>query len=130
MRHGAAERLTPGALQHLWDRQMLQCHVADTVRRRNDLSIARSESGKKMRIGEGSTGVVYKAFMHGDEVAVKIVRAANPGRKELLVFKKEVRLLAMLSSCEHGMLGGILYIALPPRRSRLQWRAPAARSQC
>ena len=34
--------------------------------------------------------MVYKAFMHGDEVAVKMVRAANPGRKELLIFKKEV----------------------------------------
>ena len=53
--------------------------------------IARTESGKKMRIGEGSTGVVYKAFMHGDEVAVKVLRAAQPGRRELLYFKKEVR---------------------------------------
>ena len=58
---------------------------------RKDLMIARTDSGKKHRIGEGSTGVVYKAFMHGDEVAVKMVRAANPGRKELLIFRKEVR---------------------------------------
>ena len=45
-----------------------------------------------MRIGEGSTGVVYKALMHGcDEVAVKIVRAAHPTAKELAVFQREVR---------------------------------------
>ena len=51
-----------------------------------------------MRIGEGSTGVVYKALMHGcDEVAVKIVRAAHPTQKELEVFQREV------GSCSCGL---------------------------
>lgn len=44
-----------------------------------------------MRIGEGSTGTVYKALMHGcDEVAVKLVKAATPTEKDRDAFFKEV----------------------------------------
>ena len=45
-----------------------------------------------MRIGEGGSGTVYKAMMHGcDEVAVKVVRTAHPAPDEAAAFQKEVR---------------------------------------
>ena len=44
-----------------------------------------------MRIGEGSSGTVYKALMHGcDEVAVKLVKAVVPTEKEREAFYREV----------------------------------------
>ena len=42
-----------------------------------------------MRIGEGGTGTVYKALMHGvDEVAVKVVRTAQPTLQEAASFHR------------------------------------------
>ena len=59
---------------------------------RDEIKIARSDQGKKMRIGEGGSGTVYKALMHGcDEVAVKVVRTAQPAPEEAAAFQKEVR---------------------------------------
>ena len=56
---------------------------------RDDITIARSSQGKKMRIGEGGTGTVYKALMHScDEVAVKVVRTAQPTLAEAQDFHK------------------------------------------
>ena len=76
---------------------MLAIQCLTGTRCRSDLAIARTESGRKMRIGEGSTGVVYKALMHGcDEVAVKIVRAAHPTQKELELFQREVSFMLMI----------------------------------
>ena len=58
---------------------------------RDEIKIARSPQGKKMRIGEGGSGTVYKALMHGcDEVAVKVVRTAHPAPEEAVAFQKEV----------------------------------------
>ena len=57
--------------------------------RRDDITIARSAQGKKMRIGEGGTGTVYKALMHScDEVAVKVVRTSQPTLQEASDFHK------------------------------------------
>lgn len=61
---------------------------------RDEIKIARSAQGKKMRIGEGGSGTVYKALMHGcDEVAVKVVRTAQPAPEEAASFQKEVLVL-------------------------------------
>ena len=69
---------------------------------RNDIQIARTPNGKKMRIGEGSSGTVYKALMHGcDEVAVKLVKAAVPTEKDRESFHKEV--LAHVAPCTKAM---------------------------
>ncbi|KAK9805390.1 hypothetical protein WJX73_010301 [Symbiochloris irregularis] len=64
---------------------------------REEVQIARSPQGKKMRIGEGGSGTVYKAYMHGcDEVAVKVVRAAHPAPDEAVAFQREVGMLRSL----------------------------------
>ncbi|KAK9792727.1 hypothetical protein WJX73_008655 [Symbiochloris irregularis] len=61
---------------------------------RNDVQILKTSSGKKLRIGEGSSGTVYKAMMHGcDEVAVKLVKAQVPTEKERENFYREVLML-------------------------------------
>ena len=66
---------------------------------RDDITIARSAQGKKMRIGEGGTGTVYKALMHScDEVAVKVVRTAQPTLQEASEFHK-VRALPAVRGC-------------------------------
>lgn len=60
---------------------------------RNEIQIARTANGKKMRIGEGSSGTVYKALMHGcDEVAVKLVKKPTPTEQERDGFYREVLL--------------------------------------
>lgn len=104
-------------------------------RRRDEVKIARSAQNKKMRIGEGGSGTVYKALMHGcDEVAVKVVRTAQPAPDEALAFQKEVGPLllpgwvGMLSACKlalsqnsaaaptenaERMLGSYQYIDIP-----------------
>ena len=67
---------------------------------RDDITIARSAQGKKMRIGEGGTGTVYKALMHScDEVAVKVVRTAQPTLQEASEFHKVRALLAVRGCC-------------------------------
>ena len=56
------------------------------------MRIARTPQGKRICIGEGGNSVVYKAIMHNyDEVALKLVRMAQPTRAELELFEKEVR---------------------------------------
>ena len=67
---------------------------------RDDITIARSAQGKKMRIGEGGTGTVYKALMHScDEVAVKVVRTAQPTLQEASEFHKVRALQAVWGWC-------------------------------
>ena len=76
---------------HAWSRQHTPTKVQPTAWhvRRDDITIARSAQGKKMRIGEGGTGTVYKALMHScDEVAVKVVRTAQPTLEEASDFHK------------------------------------------
>ena len=67
--------------------------VYDAVRctAREDVAICRNAAGKKIRIGEGGSGAVYKALMHGcDEVAVKLVKTHGATRSEEVQFHKEV----------------------------------------
>ena len=60
------------------------------------MRIARTSEGKRIRIGEGGNSVVYKAIMHEyDEVALKLVRMAQPSQAELQLFEKEVRLVGV-----------------------------------
>ena len=55
------------------------------------MRIARTPDGKRIRIGEGGNSVVYKAIMHNyDEVALKLVRMAQPSQAELQLFEMEV----------------------------------------
>ena len=83
---------------------MLECRPCEPVRPtadgaltlpwtlgRRDVRIARTPEGKRIRIGEGGNSVVYKAVMHNyDEVALKLVRMAQPSQAELQLFEKEV----------------------------------------
>ena len=56
------------------------------------MSLARNAEGKKMRIGEGGCGTVYKGVMHGcDEVAIKLVKDMHPGQEDQQHFRREVR---------------------------------------
>ena len=76
---------------------------------RDDIRICRNPEGRKCRGGVGGFGVVYKALMNSDEVAVKLVKADKATQKGLSLFNKEVRLLTPWA--KDAFFGRLLVVA-------------------
>ena len=75
---------------------------------RGDINICRTADGKKIRVGEGGTGTVYKAVMHGcDEVALKLIKTREASQAEHVRRQREVSpssqiVFPWLSGCTLG----------------------------
>lgn len=59
---------------------------------RGDLAICKTRSGRKRRLGAGSSSTVYRALMHGvEEVALKVIPTHGSTQQQEAQHQAEVR---------------------------------------